>query len=594
MSRLFPSTSSSSQAAYIPILSQEGIKDSEDDDLDPDLMASPTSKRPSSGQYAMTELRSASSFQPPQPQHHRPQESVYRDSPSPSGSDDDGDDGDDGQEEDDEVGGLGMPLHTVSSPSTGSPSRQRPRSNSHASQRMNPRRGSQSSILNNRSAVIPNTPPPRYSMENMGFEEPGRLQDEEMGGRGNNGHLHHGVGADTTEAPVDGLLMQASTTLVFAVSGLIGAGWLLDVIQHWQVFIDISELIILIPVLLNLKGNLEMNLASRLSTAANMGLLDSPQSCSQFVKGNLALLQVQALSVGSIAGLFSFGLGVLVHPSGNNWNEIALMIAASMLCASISSFVLGGFMCALVLLCRKFNINPDNIACPLASSMGDLVTLFVLAGCSVILQKYVETPICFLVLILLIMLIPVWLVIVRRNKFVAEVVKEGWSPILLAMVISSTAGLTLERYIDQFPGMALISPVLNGLAGNIGSIYASRISTSVHAGIKENHRATQRALFLVNIPVQVIFLLVIGLLGLGHIHWSVGVVFGYTVVSLLLIVISLAMAKFITLRFWKWGYDPDNYALPILTSLIDVIGTALLVVCFWAVGYGKNISTENA
>ena len=34
-------------------------------------------------------------------------------------------------------------------------------------------------------------------------------------------------------------------------------------------FIDISELIILIPILLNLKGNLEMNLASRLSTAVS-------------------------------------------------------------------------------------------------------------------------------------------------------------------------------------------------------------------------------------------------------------------------------------------------------------------------------------
>ncbi|KAF9123124.1 hypothetical protein BGX30_001614, partial [Mortierella sp. GBA39] len=200
----------------------------------------------------------------------------------------------------------------------------------------------------------PSSPPPKYTAEDLEYSEPaGRSsrhhnRDEEVG-LGFHG-LEDGQG--------DGLLMQASTTLIFAVSGLICAGWLLDLIQHWQVFIDISELIILIPILLNLKGNLEMNLASRLSTAANLGLLDQKASRNAFIKGNLGLLQLQSLAVGSVAGLFSFGLGMVVHPTTNNFNEIALMITASMLCAAMSSFVLGGFMCGLVLVCRRYRINP--------------------------------------------------------------------------------------------------------------------------------------------------------------------------------------------------------------------------------------------
>lgn len=38
-------------------------------------------------------------------------------------------------------------------------------------------------------------------------------------------------------------------------------------LQHWTVFTDVSEVFILVPALLGLKGNLEMTLASRLSTA---------------------------------------------------------------------------------------------------------------------------------------------------------------------------------------------------------------------------------------------------------------------------------------------------------------------------------------
>ena len=37
--------------------------------------------------------------------------------------------------------------------------------------------------------------------------------------------------------------------------------------QEWTAFKEVPELFILVPILFNLKGNLEMNLASRLSTA---------------------------------------------------------------------------------------------------------------------------------------------------------------------------------------------------------------------------------------------------------------------------------------------------------------------------------------
>ena len=43
--------------------------------------------------------------------------------------------------------------------------------------------------------------------------------------------------------------------------------------QHWQVYKDISEIFILVPALLGLKGNLEMTLASRLSTAVSKCIL---------------------------------------------------------------------------------------------------------------------------------------------------------------------------------------------------------------------------------------------------------------------------------------------------------------------------------
>ena len=63
--------------------------------------------------------------------------------------------------------------------------------------------------------------------------------------------------------------------LVLALIGLLLSGTLLERMSRWSVFVKVDKLFILVPILLNLKGNLEMNLSLRMSTAANIGELDN-------------------------------------------------------------------------------------------------------------------------------------------------------------------------------------------------------------------------------------------------------------------------------------------------------------------------------
>lgn len=74
----------------------------------------------------------------------------------------------------------------------------------------------------------------------------------------------------------------------------------------------VDELIMLIPVVLNLKGNLEMNLSARLGTSANMGDLDIPAKRRSIILGNLTLLQVQATVVSFAAAAVAFVMSHIV------------------------------------------------------------------------------------------------------------------------------------------------------------------------------------------------------------------------------------------------------------------------------------------
>ena len=75
---------------------------------------------------------------------------------------------------------------------------------------------------------------------------------------------------------------------------------------------QVDQLIMIIPVVLNLNGNLEMNLSARLATAANVGEFDDPIVRRSMIIGSLALLQVQTASVSFVAACIALILGRFV------------------------------------------------------------------------------------------------------------------------------------------------------------------------------------------------------------------------------------------------------------------------------------------
>jgi len=124
--------------------------------------------------------------------------------------------------------------------------------------------------------------------------------------------------------------------------GMVAAGITLDRVQHWRVFEKVPEIFILVPALLGLKGNLEMTLASRLSTNANKGLLDGGSSRKSIIIGNIVLVEAQAMVVAFLASLVAMVLGWI--PDGT-WetNHAILLCLGSLLTGALASFFLGNF-----------------------------------------------------------------------------------------------------------------------------------------------------------------------------------------------------------------------------------------------------------
>ncbi|KAH7890087.1 Mg transporter [Phlebopus sp. FC_14] len=475
--------------------------------------------------------------------------------------------------------------------------------------------------------------PPMESVRTAQYGSPNDVEDVEHGEDGNAALL--GVEGRTrgmermksySAVPgwmqVSSIVFESASTLLFTTVGLLFTGELLDHVSRWKAMITIDELIMIVPVVLNLKGNLEMNLSARLGTAANMGQLDEGKARQSIIYGNLALLQVQATVVACVAACVAMVLGFLVPDpapaapislgsAGSNTTillisrsarlplpiktgkpksgliEFIMVASSAMLSACTSSILLGSFMCALIVLCRRYGRDPDNIAPPVASCLGDLVTLCLLGIISSILINFVNTPLPLVLAVLLVLSATFCAFVVRRNDNVKDLIWQGWSPLFGAMVISSATGIVLDTFASRYQGFPLLAIVISGLPGSVGSIFVSRLSTSLHASATQSlhpkitepsPRMVMITLFFVTLPVEIVFLAILhafGWLKLPIIFAIFSVIFFCCAVS-----ISLIIARALTNFLWAKGRDPDMYALPIHSATMDLIGQLLLVLCF--------------
>ncbi|CAI5449327.1 unnamed protein product [Caenorhabditis angaria] len=396
-------------------------------------------------------------------------------------------------------------------------------------------------------------------------------------------------------------MLQALIPFLFAGLGLIFAGILLESAEGSNFFTELPDAVIMIPTLVGLKGNLEMTLSSRLSTLANLGFMESHKDKINVALSNLALIQCQAIAVSSLA---VFPVLIFGEQPFSFGDTLCLLLSA-VATASFASFLLSLLMVAVVIISRKHNLNPDNICTPVAASLGDVSTLYILltVGTVVSQVRHIHITFLFIILILFYCLAIFGAFLASKDRFTLEVLKNGWWPILCAMVITTGSGFVLKSSIHSYPPIAAFQPLINGLGGNLVAVQASRISTQLHKARKNREievdsiwrhfsplrsffsksedSIAARILLAISIPSNIIFIHVIFFIGVGfgNTFWFT---LSFLVVCVIQVTILLYVCQFLVRAMWLMRIDPDNSAIPFLTALGDLIGSLLLILCFWS------------
>ena len=176
------------------------------------------------------------------------------------------------------------------------------------------------------------------------------------------------------------MLKQSLPLLIFCGLGGIVAGSTLGGMV--QIFQKIPGLIVVIPAIIALRGNISTALGSRLGSAYHLGIINAEnmwnKELKQNVLGSIALSFITSIIIGILAYVSSILLNVYPDP--------LKLITIVLLAGAISTLILTQLTIVIIYIVFKRGYDPDNITGPALATFGDIVTMLCIFGSAVFVE----------------------------------------------------------------------------------------------------------------------------------------------------------------------------------------------------------------
>ncbi|TAJ44693.1 magnesium transporter [Methanofollis fontis] len=381
------------------------------------------------------------------------------------------------------------------------------------------------------------------------------------------------------------LFLTGLAALVFSTIAAVLAGSYLSSVS--DLLILIPGLMVLVPPTINMRGSISGVLASRISSSMHLGEFtggfEGDGVLLQNLHASLLLTIATSVALGLIAPAVSALIGIPVIAAAD-------LVLISVLAGLVSGLIVMGFTVLIAVLSYRRSVDMDMIAAPAVTTLGDLVTIPALALAAPLVLSVPEGGRGLLLIAVLLGVALLSLHSWRRGERVHEVVGEVLPLLIPLLILGTFAGVTysagLERLVTTGALLILIPPFA-GICGSIGGILCSRIGTGMHLGVIDPEPVPSRAVGIQFAWTYLYTLILLPLMATcAHIAAllmgvsSPGLLTMVTIATLAgAIVMTLVngIAYLTAMISFRYGYDPDNFGIPVITSSIDLLGAVALM-----------------
>ena len=361
-----------------------------------------------------------------------------------------------------------------------------------------------------------------------------------------------------------------------------------------------AGMMILIYSAIGMRGNIFGAMGSRIGTALNIGTFEM-----SLRKGTVLRANIESAIL--LTFIMSIAMGV------TTWAAACLMFTDVM---SVWDFIfistVGGVVAGAIVL--VFNIliayvgnkrewDVDNITAPLIAAIGDIVTMpLIFAATWLYLrveggmtQSETVMMVCSLIFIVFTIVFSAYIIKrkVSRRDFSGEakrIVIQSLPILLICLIFEIGAGITIQNQQDSlvsYSVLLIMLPAFLNQGNALSGMLTSRLSSMIHLGTLEEgvlpgHGAYEN--FGIMYVCAMLTFLYIGIISyIAALITGEGDIGFATALAIIMIAGFLAttilnfLSYYVAIAATKFGLDPDDHCIPITSSVMDLLGSLVLV-----------------
>jgi mgtE-like transporter len=335
-----------------------------------------------------------------------------------------------------------------------------------------------------------------------------------------------------------------------------------------------------------MRGTIFGAMGARLGTATHLGTFEVT-----LAKGSILRRNVEVAVLSSILSSFYLACAAKLVASAFGESTITLweLVTISVIGGVLGSIAILGVTVALAVQSYRREWDLDAVSTPMVTAIGDMVTLPCLYVASLIARSASANAVLAGACTALAVAALVW-TLTKADRPARRILVEMVPMMTVVPIFDVFAGALLqarEASLTAVAGVLILIPPFVSQAGALGGILSSRLASKLQLGVitprgRPEPPAVVDGSIVVGAGVIVFTCIgaVAGLIALAVGLPSPGVdtMMGVALVAgLLALPVILLAGYYVAVGTARFGLDPDNFGVPVLTSLMDLVGVACLL-----------------
>jgi mgtE-like transporter len=391
-------------------------------------------------------------------------------------------------------------------------------------------------------------------------------------------------------------LRQGLVALVLSTAASFVAGLTLGAITETLALLP--GLLVLIPASVGMRGTIFGAMGARLGTGIHAGLFEPTLRRDSLLGRNVEVgLLSSILSSFYLAAVAKLVASAFGERTISFWDLVTISVVGGVLASAVILFLTVG----IAVLSFRRGWDLDAVSTPMVTAIGDMVTLPALFLATFIPRN--DTVNAAVAALCAVIVVAALVRGAAAAPATRRILVEMVGVIALAPLLDILAGALLEARLptlELVPAFLILIPPFVSQAGALGGILSSRLTSKLQLGLITPRRRPQPPAILdgaIVVAFGVVVFTVIGgvaallerLTGLadraGALHpGAATIVAGALLAGVIVLPILLLAGYYSAVVTTRFGLDPDNHGVPMITSLLDLAGVAAVLFAMGVLG----------